>query len=163
MVSIDVRRHRLISSDYIKTLPCHGRGREFRVSSSPPFIPKELGLARKGRIPRPFCALFSSAYEAVASCPAMHDPPPALRKDQQHHRRLCPMLRRSNRAASEVGSGNGTPKTSHHIRVTLVASSPQQSTDPMFNTTGRLESLPPPCHIVKATGRLESARWQNAA
>jgi len=28
-VSKDVRRHRLISSDYIKTLPCHGRGREF--------------------------------------------------------------------------------------------------------------------------------------
>ncbi len=26
VVSIDVRRHRLISSDYIKTLYCHGRG-----------------------------------------------------------------------------------------------------------------------------------------
>ena len=29
VVSKDVRRHRLISSDYIKTLRCHGRGREF--------------------------------------------------------------------------------------------------------------------------------------
>ena len=29
VVSKDVRRHRLISSDYIKTLYCHGRGREF--------------------------------------------------------------------------------------------------------------------------------------
>src|ERR1700726_3179663 len=29
VVSKDVRRHRLISSDYITTLPCHGRGREF--------------------------------------------------------------------------------------------------------------------------------------
>jgi hypothetical protein len=28
-VSKDVRRHRLISIDYIKTPPCHGRGREF--------------------------------------------------------------------------------------------------------------------------------------
>src|SRR4029077_3693066 len=28
-VSKDVRRHRLISIDYIKTLCCHGRGREF--------------------------------------------------------------------------------------------------------------------------------------
>src|SRR6266478_1865520 len=28
VVSKDVRRHRLISSDYIKTLRCHGRGRE---------------------------------------------------------------------------------------------------------------------------------------
>ena len=29
VVSKDVLRHRLISSDYIKTLYCHGRGREF--------------------------------------------------------------------------------------------------------------------------------------
>src|ERR1700730_17660037 len=29
VVSKDVRRHRLISSDYITTLPCHRRGREF--------------------------------------------------------------------------------------------------------------------------------------
>ena len=29
VVSTDVRRHRLISSDYIKTLGCRGRGREF--------------------------------------------------------------------------------------------------------------------------------------
>jgi len=29
VVSRDVRRHRLISIDYIKTLCCHGRGREF--------------------------------------------------------------------------------------------------------------------------------------
>jgi|SRR5690348_13373076 len=29
VVSKDVRRHRLISIDYITTLPCHGRGREF--------------------------------------------------------------------------------------------------------------------------------------
>ena len=29
VVSKDVRRHRLISTDYITALPCHGRGREF--------------------------------------------------------------------------------------------------------------------------------------
>jgi hypothetical protein len=29
LVSTDVRRHRLISSDYIKMLRCHGRGRGF--------------------------------------------------------------------------------------------------------------------------------------
>src|SRR3984893_9911744 len=29
VASKDVRRHRLISIDYISTLPCHGRGREF--------------------------------------------------------------------------------------------------------------------------------------
>src|SRR6266436_2187659 len=29
VVSKDVRRHRLISIDYITTLRCHGRGREF--------------------------------------------------------------------------------------------------------------------------------------
>ena len=29
LVSTDVRRHRLISSDYIRTLGCHGRGRGF--------------------------------------------------------------------------------------------------------------------------------------
>src|SRR6266436_2010675 len=29
VVSKDVRRHRLISIDYITALPCHGRGREF--------------------------------------------------------------------------------------------------------------------------------------
>src|ERR1700687_3732503 len=28
-VSEDVRRHRLISIDYVTTLPCHGRGRGF--------------------------------------------------------------------------------------------------------------------------------------
>ena len=29
VVSIDVRRHRLVSIDYIKTLCCHGRGHQF--------------------------------------------------------------------------------------------------------------------------------------
>ena len=33
--------------------------------------------AQKGRAARPFCALFPG-YEAVASCPAMRDSPPAL-------------------------------------------------------------------------------------
>ena len=41
-VSKDVRRHRLISSDYITTLPCHGRGRKFE-SRRPRHIFKELG------------------------------------------------------------------------------------------------------------------------
>ena len=43
VVSKDVRRHRLISIDYIKTLCCHGRGREFESRRPRQFFPKQLG------------------------------------------------------------------------------------------------------------------------
>ena len=51
VVSIEVRRHRLISSDYIKTLYCHGRGQEFE-SRRPRHSFLALGPrdARAGRI-----------------------------------------------------------------------------------------------------------------
>jgi hypothetical protein len=46
VVSMSVRRHRLISSDYIKTLGCHGRGREFE-SRRPRHIFKHLQQTQK--------------------------------------------------------------------------------------------------------------------
>ncbi len=60
VVSIEVRRHRLISSDYIKTLYCHGRGREFESRrprhifnnlhiSSIPFVEHRCLLNQAGR------------------------------------------------------------------------------------------------------------------
>ncbi len=60
VVSKDVRRHRLISIDYITALPCHGRGREFE-SRRPRHSKKELGefcRNQRGREKGAFRALF---------------------------------------------------------------------------------------------------------
>src|SRR5229473_831472 len=46
VVSKDVRRHRLISIDYITALPCHGRGREFE-SRRPRHFFKHLQRTQK--------------------------------------------------------------------------------------------------------------------
>src|SRR6266436_2579483 len=46
VVSKDVRRHRLISRDYITTLRCHGRGREFE-SRRPRHLFKHLQQTQK--------------------------------------------------------------------------------------------------------------------
>jgi hypothetical protein len=76
-VSKDVRRHRLISSDYIKTLPCHGRGREFESRRPRHSFQRscfnfgqtieDAKRPRVAALSRPFCALFF-CYMAAASC-----------------------------------------------------------------------------------------------
>src|SRR6202521_5431318 len=53
VVSKDVRRHRLISIDYIKTLGCHGRGREFESRRPRHFLTNPHGA----------CAPVSSAVK----------------------------------------------------------------------------------------------------
>ena len=46
VVPMSVRRHRLVSIDYITALPCHGRGREFE-SRRPRHIFKHLHETQK--------------------------------------------------------------------------------------------------------------------
>ena len=66
LVSTTVRRHRLISRDYIRTLGCHGRGRGFESrrprhsfqKSSSNFV--ETNEGAKGCVSAPFLRPFSS-------------------------------------------------------------------------------------------------------
>ena len=71
VVSRDVRAVTAEVASSSLVVPAIHSKRVARISFKP-------STARKGRIPRPFYALFSSGYEAVASCPAMRDPSPAL-------------------------------------------------------------------------------------
>jgi len=63
VVSRDVRQHRLISTDYITSLPCHGRGREFESRRPRHSFQKscfdfvETNEGAKGHV-CPFCTLF---------------------------------------------------------------------------------------------------------
>src|SRR6266478_5544115 len=47
VVSKDVRRHRLISIDYVTTLRCHGRGREFESRRPRHFFSKYMRVSSR--------------------------------------------------------------------------------------------------------------------